>query len=100
MASRCRIFLTVLSVAAWLCAPAGLMAEQGFGSGMGKGSSGQSMKEKGGEQHGKQKHDDMGQAGSPGQQGVKGGGSPMEHDTQGSDKMIDEKGKDGGKKKK
>lgn len=99
MTSTFRITLGIMSVTALLLLPVGLQAEQGSGSGMGKGSAGESMKGKGGEQHSEQKHEDMGQAGSKGQQGMKGGGSPMEQDTQGGDKMIGEK-KDMGKKKK
>ena len=91
-----------LSVAAFLVtslvvtAPA--TAEQGMGGSGGKASSGGAMSGKGGSEEGGQKQPDTTpQAGSPGQQGMKGPGSPMEKDKTG-DKMIDEKNKGKGKK--
>lgn len=99
MASIVRSTFAVMSVTALLALPVALQAEQGSGGGKGKGSSSESMKGKGGEQHGEQKHEDMGQAGSKGQQGMK-SGSPIEKDKVGTDKMIGEKGADVGKKMK
>src|SRR5687767_7262147 len=71
----------------------------GSGSGMDSGSSGASMgnvgsgSEMGGNQgsgnQAQQKHPDTPkQAGSQGQQGMKGSGSPMEHDKSSNDKLI------------
>jgi hypothetical protein len=73
-------------------------AESGSGSSGGaKGSSGGMSEKRGTHQEQQKPKDTPEQAGSQGQQGMKGSGSPMEHD-KGGDKMIDDKGKTKGKK--
>ena len=93
--TRIRLGVALVALLGWTATPLLGTAEQGA-SGSGTQSGGGVHEEKGSQKG--QQPDTPPQAGSQGQQGMKGQGSPMEKD-KGGDKMIDDKGKAKEKKK-
>jgi len=87
MITNLRIGLSVIAMLCWVLSGPLASADQASG---GSGSSGKGT---GKEQEQRSQPDTPPQAGSQGQQGMKGAGAPMEKDTKGGDKMIDDKEK-------